>query len=89
MLRLLPITVESYSGFKADEYPKCFYREDIRYEVLEVVDRWYQGNSDPEIPVSDYFKVAAGDGCEYILKHEILNDKWFLCSDISDKTPYH
>jgi len=79
MIRLLPIRVESYSGFKADEYPKSFYREDIRYDVIEVLDRWYQGNSDPEIPVSDYFKVTAADGNEYILKHEILIDKWFLC----------
>jgi len=79
MIRLLPIRVESYSGFKADEYPKSFYREDIRYDVIEVLDRWYQGNSDPEIPVSDYFKVTAADGNEYILKHEILTDKWFLC----------
>jgi hypothetical protein len=82
MIRFLPIKVESYSGFKADEYPKCFYMEDIRHEVFEVTDRWYQGNSDPEIPVSDYFKVVAADGREYILKHELVNDKWFLC--ISD-----
>lgn len=71
----IPVRAESYSGYIADEYPKCFYIDDIRYEVLEVTDRWYQGDVDPEFPVSDYFKVIASDKKEYILKHEIRNDR--------------
>jgi len=54
---LIPIEVECHSGYKADEYPKCFHLNNDRYEIVEIPDRWYQGELDPEWPASNYFKV--------------------------------
>jgi len=76
---MIPIKVECYSGYKADEYPKCFYWNDEKYEIQEVTDRWYQGDRDPEWPVANYFKVNTTDGEQYIIRHDLENDEWYLC----------
>ena len=47
-------------------------------EVNEVLDRWYQVESRPEWPRADYFKVRAADEREYLLKHDLESDEWFL-----------
>jgi len=78
MKKLIPIKVECHSGFKADEYPKCFYRDNNRIEITEITDRWYQGDANPEWPVSNYFKVITADGNQYIIKHELTEDNWYL-----------
>jgi len=79
MTDLIPIKVECYAGYKADEYPTCFYRDDKRFEIEEIIDRWYQGESNPEYPVSNYYKVGTTCGGRYILKHNLETDQWFLC----------
>jgi hypothetical protein len=79
---LIPVKVESYSGYKADEYPRCFYWNNIRYEIDDILDRWYQGAQNPEWPVSDYFRVKTVDGKIFLLKHEISADVWYLCRRI-------
>jgi hypothetical protein len=79
MIELIPIEVECHSGYKADEYPKCIIWDDKRFDVAEIADRWYQGDTNPEFPVSNYFKVLTADGGHYIIKHELTDDKWYLC----------
>ena len=76
---MIEVKVECYSGFKADEYPVCFYRDDQRFEILEIIDRWYQGDSTAEGPVSNYFKIDTTFGERYIMKHDLETDKWYLC----------
>lgn len=78
MNQAIPIHVESHSGYKADEYPKRFLLDDKWYEINEITDRWYQRNVDPEWPDSVYFKILTSEGGEFILKHETVNDRWFL-----------
>lgn len=46
------IKVETYSGYKADEYPVRFWIGEERLEILEIEDRWYS-------PGFTYFKVFA------------------------------
>jgi hypothetical protein len=79
MIELIPIEVECHSGYKADEYPKCFCWDNKRCKIQEIIDRWYQGESNPKFPVSNYFKVKTDSGESYIIKHDIERDKWFLC----------
>jgi hypothetical protein len=79
MMELIPIKVECHSGYKADEYPKYFYRDDERFEIQEITDRWYQGDSDPKFPVSNYFKVKTDSGEIYLIKHDLNRDEWYLC----------
>ena len=43
-MKLVPIKVECHSGYKADEYPVCFYLEHIKYAIDEISDRWYQAD---------------------------------------------
>ncbi|UCG28253.1 MAG: hypothetical protein JSV24_02515 [Bacteroidales bacterium] len=75
---LIPIKVECHSGYKADEYPKCFYWNNVRFKITEIIDRWYQGDRDPELPVSNYFRVTTSCGGSYIIKHDLKNDEWYL-----------
>ncbi len=77
-MRLTPIQVECYAGAKADETPRRFTLDGRTIEVSEVVDRWYQVESMPEWPRADYFKVRAADGQQYLLKHDLESDEWFL-----------
>jgi hypothetical protein len=78
MIELIPITVHCYSGYRADEYPVCVVIDDVRNDIDRITDRWYQGDADPLYPASDYFKVETA-GKEYIIKHDLVDDSWFLC----------
>lgn len=75
---LVPIQVECYAGFKADERPRRFRVKERWLEVAEVSDRWYEKGTDPEWPAADYFKILAGDGHAYLIKHDLESDEWFL-----------
>jgi hypothetical protein len=66
-MKLIPIEVECHSGYKADEYPKYFSRNNERFEISQVTDRWYQGETNQEFPVSNYFKVETTLGEQYII----------------------
>lgn len=77
-MKQIPIKVETYSGYKADEYPTSFYIEDQKHIITIILDRWYQGNVYPELPVSNYYKVVTTDDHTFIIKQEIENNKWFL-----------
>ena len=79
-MKLIPIKVECHSGFKANEYPVCFYLENVKIEIKEISDRWYQAKPTPDWPVADYFKVSTADNMKYIIKHELKSDEWFLVS---------
>ena len=79
LTELIPIKVECHSGYRADEYPLCFYMDNERFEIREIVDRWYQGDSNPEWPVSNYFKVETDRGWSCILRHVVEEDRWYLC----------
>ena len=77
-MRLTRIEVECYAGAKADETPRRFSFQGQTIDVREVLDRWYQVESQPEWPRADYFKVRGLGGSEYLLKHDLEADQWFL-----------
>ena len=77
-MKLIPIKVECYAGYKADEYPVCFYQSNTRFEVLEILDRWNQTEYLDNTHVSDYFKVHTNMDKPVIVKHDIKDDKWYL-----------
>ena len=77
-MKLIPIQVECYAGAKAAETPRRFIWVERTIEIDEVLDRWYQIESKPEWPRADYFKVRATDEQEYLLKHDLESDEWFL-----------
>lgn len=63
------IKVETYSGYKADEYPKKFWIEEKLFEIMDIEDRWYS-------PEYSYYKVFADDGKTYILRQYLENSQW-------------
>lgn len=65
------VDVEAYSGHKADERPLRFRLGEQWLAVEEIVDRWYD-------PDAIYFRVRAGDGAMYILRHIDGSDMWTL-----------
>ena len=77
-LKLVAIQVECYAGAKADETPRRFTVEGHEVQIGEVLDRWYQVESRPEWPRADYFKVHGEDGRDYLLKHDLESDDWWL-----------
>jgi hypothetical protein len=77
-MTVVPIKVVCHSGYKADEYPICFYVKDIKFEIKEICDRWYPAQPTPEWPVADYFKVCTEGNMKYLIKHELKSDQWFL-----------
>lgn len=77
-MQLTLITVECYAGAKADEAPRRFLWNEQRIEVTEILDQWYQVESRPEWPRADYFKVRGSDLREYLLKHDLESDDWYL-----------
>ncbi len=70
------VAVQAYSGYKANERPVSFTFRGRHYRVIEITDRWYGGSGGPA-PL-DYFKVAADDGREYLLRYNGLFDAWAL-----------
>ena len=74
-MELMKLTVECYSGRKADERPVRFQLEGNQYSVEEVLDQWY----DPE---SIFYKIRADDGNLYILRQQTStpDGQWELVS---------
>ena len=45
--RLELIQVECYAGYKAEESPRTFKHQGHRYDIVEIIDRWYEGRAVP------------------------------------------
>jgi hypothetical protein len=78
MICFVRIQVESYSGYRNDETPRTFIWNNRRYEVVEIIDRWYQASRNPAVPTSDYFKVRAADALLYIIRLDRQSSAWYL-----------
>lgn len=75
-MHFVKAAVECYSGYKVNERPRSFILEERRYEVAEIVDRWYEGEGGTDRPVLDYFKIRTSDGEEFLLRYNSLFDAW-------------
>ena len=80
----LPIHVEAYSGYRANERPLSF-SVDIAtgengitgvYDIEAVEDRWYDPNA-------EYFKARTIEGKRYILRYAERENLWTLQSDFT------
>ena len=77
-MNLIAIKVACYSLSNSDQCPFCFYSENIKFEINEISDRWYQRDGSQGFPATDYFKISTAGNMEYIIKHELVSDQWFL-----------
>jgi len=71
MNKFREISVQCYSGYKANERPVSFQLGDKSFKVERIIDQWYG-------PDYIYFKLLADDGNIYILKYNELKDEWEL-----------
>lgn len=71
MARTGNIVVEAYAGYKGEETPRAFVYDGIRYEVREVLQRWYTDRH-------SYFKLFADDGHRYVLRYDGDEQIWEL-----------
>jgi hypothetical protein len=69
----MAVQVECYAGYRAEETPRCFFLEERKIEVLEVLSRWQE-------PGLRYFKVRGDDENTYILSHNVVTGQWELTS---------
>ena len=67
----LPIYVDAYSGYKANERPRKFVLDEEIYEIATVLDQWYE-------PSATYFKVQSTEGKIYLLRYDEETDEWTL-----------
>ena len=74
----IPVKVECYSGYKADESPRSFFWNDIEFEIVEIIDRWHEAYNKPVTKGISYYKVKTNLVGSYMLKHELDHDCWFL-----------
>jgi len=69
----MPIRVECYAGYRADQEPRAFWCGDRRLEVKAIVDRWFA-------PAQQWFKVDADDGNVYVLRHDEASSEWEIAA---------
>lgn len=67
----IQVRVYCYAGYRGEQEPRAFELSGGRLEVREILDRWLA-------PDHRYFKVRAGDGGVYILRHDENADAWEL-----------
>lgn len=67
----IPLRVETYSGYRADERPAAFWLRERRIAVREILDAW-RGEDHA------YFKLTGDDGAMYIMRQDRSSDTWEL-----------
>lgn len=67
----LRVRVECYAGHRAEETPLRFFLGDRPIEAVEILDRWLS-------PEHRYFKLRGDDGAVYILRHDVVHERWEL-----------
>ena len=78
------ISVECYSGYKADERPVAFNFQERRWEIAEILDRWYDGGLHAGSPPVNYFKVRTVEGNVFLLRYLSLFDAWSIWFEESE-----
>ena len=79
-MRCETVVVESYSGYKANERPVAFTFQGRRWEVTEIVDRWYEVDLQAGQPQVSYFKLRTVEGGVFLLRYLSLFDAWSVCA---------
>ncbi len=70
------IKVYTRDEYKGAQEPVAFVWRGRRFEVVEILDRWYEGRMDStRLPLS-YFKVKTGEGERYILRYHEFFRAW-------------
>jgi len=66
-----PVTVESYDGSQAAEYPLRFFINKRKVEIMRIEKQWLT-------PGCRCFEVLGDDGRVYVLEYKEHYDTWTL-----------
>jgi hypothetical protein len=69
-------SVDCYHGYKRNERPISFVYQNKRREIIDIIDRWYEGNIQANRPVKNYFKVRTKDEKIFILCYSSAFHSW-------------
>jgi hypothetical protein len=84
MIRRIPVQVVCYAGYKADETPRGFTLGDRRYDIEEIVDRWYQASRDSREPAADCYRVRTVEGSLFVIQRSRASATWYLVEEIRE-----
>ena len=79
------VEVHCYSGYKVNESPREIILGKKVLKIKQVLDRWYEGGIRAGRPKMDYFKVAAENDQEYVVRYNSLFDAWSLWQEDNEK----
>jgi hypothetical protein len=77
---MMPIRVECYAGYRAEQEPLAFWCGERRLEVKAIVDRWFA-------PTQRWFRVDADDGDAYVLRYDEKIDEWEIAAFTARRQP--
>jgi hypothetical protein len=72
------VTVFTRDEYREAQEPIGFIWREKRYEIAQVVDRWYEGHKDPTRMPLRYFKVKTSDGDVFILRYHEFFRTWSI-----------
>lgn len=72
------ITVWTRDEYRDAQEPLGFEWRGKRFEIVRIVDRWYEGYLDPTRMPLRYFRVESIEGCLYVLRFHELFRAWSL-----------
>ncbi len=67
----IPLAVECYAGYRADERPTALILGSRKIAVQEIIDRWLGEDH-------AYFKVVGEDGALYVIRQDLGQNSWEL-----------
>lgn len=77
-MKFEPITVFTRNEYRDAQEPYRFEWRNQRFEIAQILDRWYEGYVDSRCMPLRYFKVKTSDGEQYILRFHELFRAWSL-----------
>jgi hypothetical protein len=76
------VDVDCYAGYKGEEAPRAFSHSGKRYEIREILDRWYEEGPAAPSTRYEYFKVKSREGEIFLLRYVPSEMSWWLCRKV-------
>jgi hypothetical protein len=73
-----PIDVTTRDEYRAAQEPLGFTWRGRRFEIVEIIDRWYEGHLDSTRLPLLYFRVKIPDGTVRIIRYHELFRAWAI-----------
>ncbi|MFZ2446111.1 MAG: DUF6504 family protein [Syntrophobacteraceae bacterium] len=72
------VEVKTRDEYRGAQEPLAFLWRGTEYRIEQVVDRWYEGRLDSTRMPMLYFRVRAGSGELFILRHHEFFRTWSI-----------